>query len=57
MSLIWVALGLGHASAAVWGFRNFDSCLRILYTILLPDEQLFRNLLYRSHIGTPGSRG
>jgi hypothetical protein len=28
-----------------WGFRNFDSCLRILYTILLPVELFIRNLL------------
>jgi hypothetical protein len=29
------------------GFRNFCSCLRIIYAILLPDEQLFRNLQWR----------
>lgn len=28
-----------------WGFRKFDSYLRTLYTIFLPDEQLFRKLL------------
>jgi hypothetical protein len=27
-----------------WGFRNFCSCIRMFYTILLPDDQLFLNL-------------
>ena len=26
------------------GVRNFDICLRVCYTISLPDEQLLRNL-------------
>ena len=30
---------------STWGFRNFDSCLCMFYIILLPGEQLFRNLL------------
>ena len=30
-----------------WGFRNFDSCLSIFYTTLLPGEKEFRNLLIK----------
>jgi hypothetical protein len=36
---------VGYQTRNSWGFRNFCSCLRTLYTILLPDEKLFRNLL------------
>jgi hypothetical protein len=30
------------------GFRNFDSCRRLFYTIELPAELVFRNLLWNS---------
>jgi hypothetical protein len=44
-----------------WGFRNFDSCLRIFYTLLLPVESIYRNLLYArrntAHRHTPKANG
>ena len=34
--------------ATIRGLRNFDSCLRTFYTILLPAESIFRNLQVKS---------
>ena len=35
-----------------WGFRNFDTCLRIFYTISLLCELLFRNLQWDQAFNT-----
>jgi hypothetical protein len=37
-----IHFALNDGRMILWGFRNFDSCLRTFYTILLRVESIFR---------------